>query len=127
MRSLMLADFVNRHDMGMIELRDSFGLVLKAQELIFGGERARLDQLDRDRPIERDLMGLQDDAHPASPELAADLIARQAGLLASDETSTQSTARLPFPVATGPGEVMVVVAIPIIRASTSYRTDPVSP
>ena len=31
MRSLMLADFVNRHDMRMIELCDSLGFVLKAE------------------------------------------------------------------------------------------------
>ena len=74
----VLANLVNRHDVRMVELCDSLGLVLKSHQLGFGGERARLDHLEGDRPVERDLVSLEDDAHPASPQLAQDLVARHA-------------------------------------------------
>ena len=38
MPSVVLADLVDRHDVRVVELRDSLGLVLKPQQLAFGGE-----------------------------------------------------------------------------------------
>ena len=75
MPPLVSPDLVNRHDVGMVELRDRLGLVLKAHKLGFRGENARLDHLERDRPVERDLVGFEDDAHSTSAQLAPDLVA----------------------------------------------------
>ncbi len=66
-RPPVLADLVDRHDVRVVELRDGLGLVLKSQQLAFGGETARLDHLEGDGPVERDLVGFEDDAHPPRP------------------------------------------------------------
>ncbi len=107
MPSLVLADLVDRHDVRVVELGDGLGLILKSQQLGFRGENARLDQLEGDRPIERDLAGFQDNAHSPSPQLAQDFIARQTRFLSRTERQIRPAAISPIPVAMGSGEVTV--------------------
>ena len=62
-----LAYLVDRHDVRVIELGDGLRLVLKPNQLGFRCEAARLDHLQGDGPVERDLVGFEDHAHPAAP------------------------------------------------------------
>ena len=70
-----LADLVDRHDVRMIELGNGFRLVLKSNQLGFRCEAARLDNLEGDGSVERSLVGFQDHAHPATPQLAQNFVA----------------------------------------------------
>ncbi len=67
MPPLVPADLVDRHNVRVVELRDGLGLILKPQQLGFGGKAARFDHLEGDGPVERDLVGLENDAHPPRP------------------------------------------------------------
>ena len=71
----MPADLVDRDDVGMIQLGDGLGLVLKPQQLGLRRDAARLDQLEGDVPVECDLQGLVNHPHPAPPQLVEDIIA----------------------------------------------------
>ncbi len=72
--ALVLADLVHGHDTRMVEQGHRLRLVLEPSQLGIVGQDAGLDHLQSDRPIETDLLGTVDDAHPASAELRADLI-----------------------------------------------------
>ena len=74
MLPLVLADLVDRHDPGMIEIGGRLGLGVEAADVGLVGELAGEDHLERDGPVEADLPGLEDDAHAAAGELADDLV-----------------------------------------------------
>ena len=71
-----LADLVNRHDVRVIELGDRLRFVLKSDQLGFRREATRFYDLERDRPIERELLGFEHDPHSPAPQLAQDFVAR---------------------------------------------------
>ncbi len=70
-----LAHLVDRHDVGMVELRDGLGLVLEPDQLGLAGEFGRPDDLEGDQPVQGDLPCLVDDAHSAPAQLRQDLVA----------------------------------------------------
>ena len=59
--ALVLADLVDRHDVGMVEIGGRLGLGAEALDVARRGERAAEDHLESDDPIERRLPGLVDD------------------------------------------------------------------
>ncbi len=71
---LDLADLVDRDDLGMIQLRNRLRLVLEPQQLGFGGKSARLDDLERNFPVKRNLAGLVDNAHAAAAQFLENFI-----------------------------------------------------
>ncbi len=64
----MRADFIDRHDAGMVEGGDGLGLILKPADLVVAGELGVPDHLQGDKPVEGDLPRLVDDAHSALAE-----------------------------------------------------------
>ena len=67
----MLADAEDRHDVGMVQLRDGLRLALEPLEAL-GIELGMVDRLDGDVPPERLLDRLVDDPHPAPAQFAED-------------------------------------------------------
>ena len=74
MLALVLADLVDRHDAGMVEVGGGLGLGVEPLDVGLVGELAGEDHLERDGPIQADLPGLEDDAHAAAGDLADDLV-----------------------------------------------------
>ena len=70
MRSLMLADAEDRHDVGVVQPRGRAGLALEAADLLGVGERPGGQHLERHAAAERLLLGLVHDAHAAAAHLA---------------------------------------------------------
>ena len=74
MLAFVLADLVDRHDPGMIEVGRRLGLDVEPPDVGLVGELAGEDHLERHRPIQADLPGLEHDAHAAAGDLADDLV-----------------------------------------------------
>jgi hypothetical protein len=72
-----LADFKDRHDVGMVEFADGLGLDLKAPELIIVGQGSLTDHLDGDGPIHAHLPSPIHDAHAAPAEHFEQLVIAQ--------------------------------------------------
>ena len=66
----VLTHFVNRHDVGMIEIGDCLGFEAKAPAIVFGGEDAGQNHFESDRPIQAHLARFKDNAHAAARQLA---------------------------------------------------------
>jgi len=72
-RALRRADVVDRHDSGMIHLRDE--LRLAPEPLLgLGGKKGRRNDLDRDVAVQQRVVRTVDNPHPAVPQLADDLV-----------------------------------------------------
>ncbi len=69
------ADFVDRNDVWMVELRDGLGLVLKSHPFGLGSEAAGLDHLESNVALERDLASPVHNPHAPVPQLVQDVIA----------------------------------------------------
>ncbi len=65
----MLADFVHRHDLRMIEPGDRLGLGLKAGQVRRRRQLASQYHLERHDPVQAQLPRLEDDAHAAAAQL----------------------------------------------------------
>ena len=74
MLALVLADLVNRHDPGMVEIGGCLGLDVEPLDVRVVGELSGEDHLQGDRAIERHLPGLEHDPHAAPRDLADDLV-----------------------------------------------------
>ncbi len=76
----LAADREDRHDIRVVQLGGGLGLDLKPAQLL-GIERGREgEHLERHLAVERDLLGLEDDAHAAAANHAQDAEVAQAGL-----------------------------------------------
>ncbi len=74
--ALGLANFVNLHDIGVLQPGDRFRLHAKAGLLGGVGVAAGQDHLDRDHALERDLTRLINDTHAPTPQLRQHLVPR---------------------------------------------------
>ena len=74
-QAFVLADFVDLHDVRVLQARDGFGFGAESSPLVRRGVLAGQDHLQGDDAVERDLPGLVDDAHAAAAELAEDFVA----------------------------------------------------
>ena len=74
MLPLVFADFVNGHDVGMIEIGRRLGLALKALHVVGRGELTGEDHLQGHDAVEAHLPGLVDDAHAAAGDLLQQLV-----------------------------------------------------
>ncbi len=72
--ALVLADLVDRHDVGMVEVGRRLGLGAEPLDVAARGEAAGEDHLERDDPVERRLPRLVDDPHPAPGDLLQQLV-----------------------------------------------------
>ena len=72
-QAVMLADFVDLHDIRMAQMRYGFRLGVKTRQLLRIGMDARADHLKRDEAIEVRLPRLVDDAHAAFAEFLDNL------------------------------------------------------
>ena len=87
----MLADFVDGHDVRMIQPRRRLRLALKAGDLLRRGELPGPDALQGDDAIEADLPGLVDDAHAAAADLLQQfVIAKRLGKRITGGTTVRS-------------------------------------
>jgi hypothetical protein len=75
--TVVFADLVDLHDVGMGQPGDGLGLVAKAAQ-VFGVLAAGADHLEGDEAVGALLAGPVDDAHPALAQDAQHLIARHA-------------------------------------------------
>ncbi len=73
-QSLVLADLVDWHDVGMFESSGTFGFTVKPGEVDLGGPIASKDHLDGHIAIEAGLVGPVDDPHPASAQFFEQLV-----------------------------------------------------
>ena len=64
--SVVLADLVDRHDPGMIEVGGGLGLRVEPLDVGVVSKMSRQDHLERDGPIEAHLPCLEDHAHAAA-------------------------------------------------------------
>src|SRR5262249_54534516 len=74
-QAILLADFVNLHDIRMLQARDGLGLALKAGAVFGPGMPASQDHLQRDLTLERELPGAVHNAHAAAAEDAEQFVA----------------------------------------------------
>ena len=72
--ALVLAHLVDRHDVGVVEVRRRLGLGVEPLDVTARGEAAGEDHLERDEPVERHLPRLVDDPHPAPGDLLQQLV-----------------------------------------------------
>lgn len=73
MQPVVLADAEDGDDVGVAQPSGGPRLAAKPQHFLFGEQRVPGKHLDRHVPIERLLVRLVDDAHPAAANLADDL------------------------------------------------------
>ena len=78
-RPSTLADFVDRHDAGMIELRGGLGFGFEAIAVGLGRELAAQNHLHRDFAAQTRLHRAIDDAHAAAAELLEQFVIAKAG------------------------------------------------
>ncbi|HKI35726.1 MAG TPA: hypothetical protein VKA46_27975 [Gemmataceae bacterium] len=78
-QSIEIADFVDLHDVGVLQAGDGLGLGAEAPQVVGGGVDTRQDHLQRHQAVEPNLTCQVDDAHAASAQFAEDLVARQRG------------------------------------------------
>jgi hypothetical protein len=74
MLTRVLADLVDRHDPGVIEVGCRLGLGVEPLDVAVVGELTGDDHLEGDGAIEADLAGVEDHAHAAPGDLADDLV-----------------------------------------------------
>ena len=73
---MLVVDFVDRADIGMIQRRGSFGFTLEAaQGLRVFGDLVR-KELERDKATELHILGLVDHTHPSATQLLDDAVMR---------------------------------------------------
>ncbi len=77
--ALVAADTEDRHDVRMVQLRGRLGLDLEPLALLGIDRRRKGKHLERDPPAQRNLLGLIDDAHTPSADLAEDPIFAKLG------------------------------------------------
>ena len=75
---VVLADLVDRHDAGMVEVGRGLGLGAEPRDVGLVGELPGQDHLEGDGPVEAQLPGLVDDAHAAAGDLAKQLVVAEA-------------------------------------------------
>src|SRR6185503_17422995 len=66
MPPFLLAGLMDRHDIRMAQVSSRLGFSAKPQDLLFAGELAGEDHLQRYRPVQADLAGPVHNAHAAS-------------------------------------------------------------
>jgi hypothetical protein len=74
---VLLADLVDRDDMGVIELGDRLGLVPKAAEIVRAGQGTSPDQFDGHQAIELVLTRPIDNSHATPCDLLEELVLTQ--------------------------------------------------
>ncbi len=79
--ALVLADFVDLHNIGVPHARRRLRLDAEACPFPRAGQGAVADQFERDQSIQTHLPGLVDDAHPAPAEFFQDLVTGDRQLL----------------------------------------------
>src|SRR5262249_48074500 len=67
-QAVVLADLVDRDDLGVVEVGHRLGLVAESPDLLGAGPGPRPDHLDGDQAVEAELAGLVDDPHAAVAE-----------------------------------------------------------
>ena len=72
--AVVLADLVDRHDVGMVEVGRRLGFAVEPLHVLVRGELPGEDHLQGDRPVQLDLPGLVDHAHAAAGDLALDFV-----------------------------------------------------
>ena len=72
--AVLLADGEDRHDVRMVQLGGRLGFVAEAGDLPLVEHRGERQDLERHAAVERNLLGLVDDAHAAAADLADDLV-----------------------------------------------------
>ena len=70
----MLADLINGDDVGMVEVGHRLGLGPKTGDVARGCQGTLENHLEGDDPVQRDLPGLVDDAHPSPRDLLDQLV-----------------------------------------------------
>ena len=61
--AVVLADFVDRHDVRVVEVRGGLGLEPEALQVVGSGEAAGTHHLEREHAVQAHLAGLVDDSH----------------------------------------------------------------
>ena len=74
MLPIVLTNFEDWHNAGMIETRGRLGFALKAKDVFLASQLAGQNHLERYDSIQFDLAGLVDDTHSASRNLLEQLI-----------------------------------------------------
>jgi hypothetical protein len=74
--AIVLADFVDGHDIRMLELRDRLRLDAKSLQLIVFGVGPAANQLERHGPLQLGVMREVHDAHPTPAKFLFDAIPR---------------------------------------------------
>ena len=74
--AVLLANFVDRADIGMIQRRSGLRLALKARQRLRVSGNLVGQKLQGDKAAERDVLGFVDDAHPAAAEFLDDAVVR---------------------------------------------------
>ena len=77
---VVVADLVNLDDSRVLNLGDRTGLDVEPRDLVTRGMRPGQDHLERDQPIQSNVPGLVDDAHPAAADLGDDHVSRHGRL-----------------------------------------------
>ena len=77
--AVVAADAEDRHDVRMVQLGGGLGLDLEPLALLGVDRRGEGQDLERDAPAQRDLLGLVDDAHAAAADLAEDPVFAELG------------------------------------------------
>ncbi len=77
MVAIVSADAEDWHDVGMVQPGRSPRLALEPQDLLGIGEGRIGEDLERDAPAKRLLLGLVDHAHAAAADLAEDAVIAQ--------------------------------------------------
>ena len=122
----MLAEAVDLHDVGVLELGDGLGLRQEAGEGLGSGVPAGQGDLHGAEAVEPDLAGLVDDPHPAAAQLGEDLAARDV----REGVRRRTRGRLrPHPVPSwSPAEgLRVHPGFELTRRDDSAKTESISP
>ena len=70
----LLADFINRADVGMVQGGGRLRLALKAGQGLRILDHIAGKKLKRDKPVQRQVFGFVDNTHPAAAEFFEDAI-----------------------------------------------------
>jgi hypothetical protein len=79
MLAVVFADFVDRHDVRMLQVRNGLSLGMEALDLRRAGQDARLDHLQRHRPVKADLARLIHHPHATAGEQLQQFVIAEAG------------------------------------------------
>jgi hypothetical protein len=80
--SLLLADFVDLHDVRVLQLGHGFGFVAEARQLLGPGMGAGQDHLQGYQAVEFDMPRPVDDPHAAAPQDTEDFVTGDKGMVA---------------------------------------------